>query len=55
VNWELENDEQLVDRFFEVKLCVLKNNLKPGKSTLDPISSVVSNIKITDKRSFSVT
>lgn len=33
--------EQLIDRFFEVKLCALKNHLKPGKSTLDPVSSVV--------------
>lgn len=27
--------------FFEVKLCVLKNNLNPGLRTLDPVRSIV--------------
>lgn len=44
-----EFTEQLVDGFFEVKWCVLKKNLKPGKRALDSISSVMSDIKITDK------
>ena len=26
---------------FEVKLCVLKNNLNPGLRTLDPVRSIV--------------
>lgn len=29
--------------FFEVKLCVLKNNLNPGLRTLDPVRSTVSD------------
>lgn len=39
--------EQPVDGFFEVEFCVLKNNLKPGKRTLDPISSVMSDTQRT--------
>lgn len=29
--------------FFEVKLCVLKNNLKPALRTLDPVRATMSD------------